>query len=71
MDTIDQTVERRSIEAVLDALLTVEDCGGFNKGLREKLLSLEKKLTSRQLHLAVMGQMQRGKRPIYQCAPGS
>jgi ribosome biogenesis GTPase A len=61
MATINQTVERPSIEAVLHTLLTVEDCGGVNNGLREKLLSLEKKLASNELHLAVLGQMKRGK----------
>jgi ribosome biogenesis GTPase A len=61
MDTIDQTVARPSIEAVLHTLLRVEDCRGVNKGLREKLLSLERKIASNQLHLAVLGQMKRGK----------
>jgi ribosome biogenesis GTPase A len=61
MDTIDQTVECPSIEAVLHTLLTVDDYGAVNKGLREKLLSLEKKLASNELHLAVLGQMKRGK----------
>jgi len=61
MAAIDQTVERPSIEAVLHTLLRVEDCGRVNKGLREKLLSLERKLASNQLHLAVLGQMKRGK----------
>ena len=45
----------------MHTLLRVEDCGGGNKGLREKLLSLERKLASNQLHLAVLGQMKRGK----------
>jgi ribosome biogenesis GTPase A len=61
MATVDQTVERPSIQAVLHTLLGVEDHGGVNKGLREKLLSLERKLASNQLHLAVLGQMKRGK----------
>jgi GTP-binding protein EngB required for normal cell division len=61
MATIDQTVERPAIEEVLHTLLTVEHYGAVNKGLREKLLSLEKKLASNQLHLAVLGQMKRGK----------
>jgi len=61
MATIDQIVERPSIEAVLHTLLGVEDRAGVNKGLREKLLSLERKLASNQLHLAVLGQMKRGK----------
>jgi ribosome biogenesis GTPase A len=61
MATINQTVEPPSIEAVLHTLLTVEDCGTVNKSLREKLLSLERKLASNQLHLAVLGQLKRGK----------
>jgi ribosome biogenesis GTPase A len=61
MARIDQIVERPSIEAVLQVLLRVEDSGSVNKGLREKLLSLERKLASNQLHLAVLGQMKRGK----------
>ncbi len=61
MATIDQIVERPSIEAVLQALLRLEDGGGINMGLREELLSLERELTSNQLHLAVLGQMKRGK----------
>src|SRR5580704_6050924 len=61
MATIDQIVEHPSIEAVLRALLRVENSGSANKGLREKLMSLERKLASNQLHLAVLGQMKRGK----------
>ncbi|MGD0446327.1 MAG: dynamin family protein [Edaphobacter sp.] len=61
MATIDQTVDRPSIEAVLHTLRGVEDRGSVNKGLREKLVSLKRKLASNQLHLAVLGQMKRGK----------
>jgi ribosome biogenesis GTPase A len=61
MATIDQTVDRPSIEAALHTLLSVEDRVVVNKGMREKLLSLERKLASNQLHLAVLGQMKRGK----------
>jgi ribosome biogenesis GTPase A len=61
MAITDQSVERRSIEAALRRLLEVEDSGAGNKTLREKLLSLEKKLAQNQLHLAVLGQMKRGK----------
>jgi ribosome biogenesis GTPase A len=61
MATTDQAVEPPSIEAVLRTLLTVEDCGTVNKSLNEKLRSLEKKLSSNQLHLAVLGQMKRRK----------
>src|ERR1700722_20675724 len=50
------------MESALHTLLTMEGCGAGNGGgLREKLLSLEKKLASNQLHLAVLGQMKRGK----------
>jgi ribosome biogenesis GTPase A len=45
----------------LHTLLRIEDCRGVNKCLREKLLSLERKLASNQLHLTVLGQMKRGK----------
>ena len=61
MATIDQTVERPSIEEVLHTLLRVEVCGAVNTILREKLLSLKGKLAANQLHLAVLGQMKRGK----------
>lgn len=61
MTITDQTVERPSIEAVLHTLFTVEHPGTSNRILREKLLSLEMKLASNQLHLAVLGQMKRGK----------
>jgi len=62
MTITDQTVDRHPIEEILRALLTVEEsAAGNNKGLREKLLSLERKLASGQLHLAVLGQMKRGK----------
>jgi GTP-binding protein EngB required for normal cell division len=61
MATIKQTAERPSIEAVLHTLLTVEDCDAVQKSLNEKLISLEMKLASNQLHLAVLGQMKRGK----------
>lgn len=57
----DQSVERRSMEAVLHALLAIANDGTINKSLQEKLLSLDKKLASNQLHIAVLGQMKRGK----------
>ncbi|MHB8303729.1 MAG: dynamin family protein [Acidobacteriaceae bacterium] len=57
----DQSAERRSMEAALRTLLAVENAGANNRSLREKLLSLEKKLASNQLQLAVLGQMKRGK----------
>src|SRR5271170_3523951 len=61
MAVTDQTVEPRSIEEILRALLAVADSGASNRSLREKLLSLGTKLESGQLHLAVLGQMKRGK----------
>ena len=61
MTIADQDVQRLSIEAALHTLLMIEDSGAGNRGLREKLLSLEQKLVSNQLHLAVLGQMKRGK----------
>jgi GTP-binding protein EngB required for normal cell division len=66
MTTTDQSTDRRieephSIEAVLCALLMTGDFGASNSALHEKLLSLERKLASDQLHVAVLGQMKRGK----------
>jgi ribosome biogenesis GTPase A len=61
MTIVDKTTERLSMDAALHSLLTIEDCGSGNRGLREKLLLMEKKLASNQLHLAVLGQMKRGK----------
>jgi ribosome biogenesis GTPase A len=53
--------QRHSIAGVLRALLGISDSGTRNDRLHEKLLSLERKLASNQLHLAVLGQMKRGK----------
>ena len=53
--------QRHSIAGVLRALLGISDSGTRNDSLHEKLLSLERKLASNQLHLAVLGQMKRGK----------
>jgi len=61
MTITNQAVERRAIETALHTLLTVEDDAAGNQGLRDKLRSLQTKLTSGQLHLAVLGQMKRGK----------
>jgi hypothetical protein len=55
MNIIDQSVGRHSLEEALQTLLSVEGCDASNQGLRDKLLSLEKKLNSNQLHLAVSG----------------
>jgi len=56
-----QSVEPHSIEGSLRALLALEESRGGQNGLREKLLSLETKLAEGRLHLAVLGQMKRGK----------
>jgi ribosome biogenesis GTPase A len=61
MTIVDKSVERLSMEAVLHSLLIIEESGTGNRGLREKLLRMQKKLASNQLHLAVLGQMKRGK----------
>src|SRR5580658_8476837 len=61
MTIVDKSVERLSMESALNTLLMMEGCGAGNGGLHGKLLSLERKLASNQLHLAVLGQMKRGK----------
>jgi len=61
MATTDQAVGIHSIEESLHALLTVDESSSNCRGLREKLLALEQKLASGHLHLAVLGQMNRGK----------
>ncbi len=61
MTITNQAVECRTIEAALHTLLTVEDDASGNQVLRDKLTSLQTKLTSGRLHLAVLGQMKRGK----------
>jgi ribosome biogenesis GTPase A len=66
MTAIGQSVERQieqqlSIEAALRALLTNVDLVTSNSSLHEKLVSLELKLAADHLHLAVLGQMKRGK----------
>jgi ribosome biogenesis GTPase A len=53
--------QRHSIAGVLRVLLAISDSGTRNDSLHGKLLSLERKLASDQLHLAVLGQMKRGK----------
>src|ERR1700691_148296 len=53
--------QRHSIAGVLRILLAISDSGTRTDSLHEKLLSLEQKLASNQLHLAVLGQMKRGK----------
>jgi ribosome biogenesis GTPase A len=61
MTIVGPDIQRVSMEAALHTLLMVEDSCASNRGLREKRLSLEQKLVSNQLHLAVLGQMKRGK----------
>src|SRR6202167_3622459 len=53
--------QRHSIAGVLRALLAISDSGTRTDSLHGKLLSLQRKLASGQLHLAVLGQMKRGK----------
>jgi ribosome biogenesis GTPase A len=53
--------QRSSMAGVLRVLLAISDSGIKNDSLHEKLCSLERKLASNQLHLAVLGQMKRGK----------
>jgi GTPase Era involved in 16S rRNA processing len=55
------SVEAEPIEGSLRALLEVDEARGSNKGLRERLISLQEKLSKGQLHLAILGQMKRGK----------
>jgi hypothetical protein len=53
--------QRHSIAGALRDLLRISGPGTRNDSLHERLLSLERKLASNQLHLAVLGQMKRGK----------
>jgi ribosome biogenesis GTPase A len=53
--------QRHSIAVVLRLLLAISDSATRNDSLYDKLLSLERKFSSNQLHLAVLGQMKRGK----------
>ena len=60
-NTTHSAEQRHSIAGVLRTLLRISDSGTRNDSLHEKLISLERKLASNQLHLAVLGQMKRGK----------
>src|SRR6202050_760851 len=60
-NTLHSAEQRHSIAGVLRVLLAISDSGTRNDSLQGKLLSLERKLASNQLHLAVLGQMKRGK----------
>jgi GTPase Era involved in 16S rRNA processing len=66
-----QTEERQSIEGVLRNLLTIQDSETRSASLGEKILSLQRKLASNQLHLAVLGQMKRGKSSFINALLGS
>ena len=63
--------QRHSIAGALRALLEVLESGTRNDGLHEKLISLERKLASNQLHLAVLGQMKRGKSSLINALMGA
>jgi GTPase Era involved in 16S rRNA processing len=60
MTVTDQTVERHSIEAVLESLLATS-ASANHQGVRARLHALQQKVAAGQLHLAVLGQMKRGK----------
>lgn len=67
-----QSVEAHSIEESLRTLLGNEEAsGGSNKELHEMLVALEEKLAKGQLHLAVLGQMKRGKSSLINALLGS
>ncbi len=53
--------QRHSMAAELRILLAISESGTRTNSLQEKLLFLQRKLASNQLHLAVLGQMKRGK----------
>jgi ribosome biogenesis GTPase A len=56
----DQVVERQSVEGVLHTLLAI-GLTANNQSVQTRLLCLQEKLAAGQLHLAVLGQMKRGK----------
>lgn len=58
MTVTDQFVEPQLMEEALTALLTISS---KNCGIQARLLGLQKKFSAGQLHLAVLGQMKRGK----------
>lgn len=60
-NTVGVAAERRSIERVINSLLTLCESEGEKKEICGKLLTLRGKLTSNRFHLAVLGQMKRGK----------
>jgi ribosome biogenesis GTPase A len=58
---LSHTVQFLSMEEALQALYAIEDTRSKSSGLLNKLRSLQEKLLGGQLHLAVLGQMKRGK----------
>lgn len=60
MSITDQTAKSPSVEGMLDVLYAT-GLVGKNQGIREHLLALKSRLSSGQLHVAVLGQMKRGK----------
>jgi ribosome biogenesis GTPase A len=60
MAVTDQVVERQSVEGTLHALLVIGSAAN-NQSVQTRLLCLQEKLAAGQLHLAVLGQMKRGK----------
>jgi GTP-binding protein EngB required for normal cell division len=71
MTIVDQDVQHLSMEAALHELLMIEGSGSGNTCLRERLHALEQKLLSNQLHLAVLGQMKRGKSSLINALLGA
>ncbi len=67
-----QSVEAHPIEESLRTLLGIAEANrGNNKDLRDKLIALGEKLATGQLHLAVMGQMKRGKSSLVNALLGA
>ena len=60
MTITDKVVECQSVEETLHALLAIGSTAN-NQSVQTRLLCLQEKLAAGQLHLAVLGQMKRGK----------
>jgi ribosome biogenesis GTPase A len=60
-NTVEVSAERQSIECAIASLLALCESGAGKNGICEKLMTLQGKLTSNRFHLAVLGQMKRGK----------
>lgn len=60
-NTVEVSAERQSIECAIASLLPLCESGAGKNDICEKLLTLQGKLTSNRFHLAVLGQMKRGK----------